>query len=258
MKYKQILFSIVLTVISSTTYAQTMFKYWEVGGSLGISNYNGNFSASTANFPVGQLSSFVHNDLGISAFAQYHFHPSLSIRPQVSYLRIWARDRDSKDSTRVDRNGGFRADLFEVSGVLVWDFLATSNNYKSRPNFTPYIFAGLGFTYGRGTGSPGIDVGQVRGVVKNYTTTAVVVPFGGGVKYRLRERWNIFAELAVRWSSTNYLDNYATIPDLPNNPPTKSKYDWYTYTNIGVSYIIFDRDQCPKPKSGKKKRFLLF
>jgi hypothetical protein len=265
MKFMQKLFTlscaaVLVFMVSSTAFAQRRPNYTEVGGALGISNYNGDFSASSGSFPVSQLSSLVHNDLGMSVFLQHHFHPHLSVKPMLSYYRLWASDKNSFDDSRKIRDGGFRADLFEGSLIFVWDFIGTYRGFRYRPKFNFYAFAGVGFAYVRGTGSPGLDLNNVRGSVNNYSLVTLAVPFGVGIKYRLTERWNLGAEVGIRFTGNNRIDNYDAAVGLAGasgvNAPTVARgNDWYGFQGITLSYILFNPDQCPKPARAKK-RFL--
>lgn len=262
MKSMQKLFTTLCAValvfaLATPAIAQRRQTFTEVGGAIGASQYNGDFSASNGSFPVSQLSSLVHNDLGLSAFLQYHFHPHLSVKPMVSYYRLWARDKDAYDDTRKIRDGGFRADLFEASALLVYDFVGTYRSFRYRPKFNFYVFAGLGAAYFRGTGSPGLDANQVRGIVNNYSGIALVVPFGIGIKYRLTEKWNIGAEVGIRYTTSNSIDNYTAPPDVQGSTVGGGR-DWYAFEGITLSYILFNPDQCPKPSRGKKKFLGIF
>jgi hypothetical protein len=67
------------------------------------------------------------------------------------------------------------------------------------------------------------------------------------------------AEIGVRWTSNGKLDGYDTIYEVgANNNRKLASKDYYAFSGVSVSYILQNKEKCPTPKRGHKKRFLLF
>ena len=72
-----------------------------------------------------------------------------------------------------------------------WGF-GTGVGYKGNSRITPYILAGAGITIGMGGGGG--------------TCAGMNIPFGVGVKYKLKPRVNLGFEWTIRFSTTDKLD----------------------------------------------------
>jgi hypothetical protein len=119
------------------------------------------------------------------------------------------------------RNLSFNSKIWELT--LQGDF----NFFRFMPgepgfNFTPYITFGAGvfnydpYAYYRdrkiflrplGTEGQGSSLYKDR---KPYSSMAICIPFGGGIKYSLNERVNIAFEVLHRFTNTDYLDDVST------------------------------------------------
>jgi len=136
------------------------------------------------------------------------------------------------------RNLSFNTNVWELS--LRGDF----NFFRFLPgdpnlNFTPYISLGVGvFSYDPyaylqgqkyflrplGTEGQGSSLYPDRAP---YSSMAVCIPFGVGVKYALNDRFNIAFEITHRFTTTDYLDDVsktyvdpAVFPPLPDGSPS--------------------------------------
>ncbi len=131
----------------------------------------------------------------------------------------------------------------------VLDYLAPHSNLR----YTPYGFIGFGYALFLGTGQSyngDPDAG-------NYSLGTPVIPFGLGVKYRLKERLFLALEFGFRPTVTDFLDkieyneNYISrFPDPSNdtvpyglNYGNKSDRDWYYFLGVTISYS-FHQVEC--------------
>ncbi|UOQ55662.1 DUF6089 family protein [Hymenobacter cellulosivorans] len=131
-----------------------------------------------------------------------------------------AADKSDPDARfRYHRNMNFRNDILEVSAVGVFDLIANRNNYIKRPDFVPYVFAGIGVFHHnpkgliRGGNTAGLSEGSyvnlqpLRTEGVDYSLTGLSIPFGGGVRYKVNKSFDIGLEIGWRKTFTDYLDD---------------------------------------------------
>ena len=162
-------------------------------------------------------------------FYYRYLQPNIAFRAGLSYGVVGASDRLADDPARVARNLEFSSPIFEVSGVVVYEFLKDKNYgnaWITKPFVTPYVFGGINLFYfnprGKfdgafidlqplGTEGQFLDDDAPRG----YTRTQVSLPAGIGLNARIAERVGISVELGYRITLTYYLDDVSTVyPDL--------------------------------------------
>ena len=134
-------------------------QYNSVGFSLNAMNYFGDVT------PVTNFSSFRFGAtrLGAGVSITRRFYPRLSGRFGLSYGRISGSDALAADPNdpdarfRYNRNMTFRNDIIEASAVAIVDLIENRNNYLKRPDFVPYVFAGIAGFYHNPQGLVGDD-----------------------------------------------------------------------------------------------------
>jgi hypothetical protein len=167
-------------------------------------------------------------------FFRKNFNNYIAGRIGASFARLGYSDAyNTKNEYMYRRNLSFNTNVWELS--LQGDF----NFFRFMPgepdfSFTPYVTLGIGvfsydpYTYLRGekyylrplgTEGQGSTLYPDR---KQYSTMAISVPFGAGIKYALNERFNIAFEVLYRFTNTDYLDDvsttYASLEAFPPNP----------------------------------------
>lgn len=183
----------------------------------GISNYQGDLTDKV----------YVKNSTkgagGI--FLQYEISDRFSLRSGFTYAKVTGNDAFNTKTYLQARNLHFTSSVAEVS--LLGEF-TVFNLYNIR--WSPYLFGGVAvfrfnpYTHDvdhqkvylkplstEGQGLAGYDV-------EPYSLTQVALPFGGGIKYALTDNIRIGAEVGIRKTFTDYLDdvstNYADPADL--------------------------------------------
>jgi hypothetical protein len=169
-----------------------------------------------------------------SIFFRKNFGNYIGLRVGATYARLGYSDRyNTYNEFYQRRNLSFNTNVFELA--LQGDF----NFYRFMPgepgfNFTPYMTLGAGiFNYDpfaylndqkyylRPLGTEGQGSTQYPDR-KPYSSMAVSIPFGVGVKYALNERTNIGFEVLHRFTNTDYLDDvsktYVDPSVFPANP----------------------------------------
>lgn len=198
----------------------------EIGASVGALNYKGDLA--TAFNPR-----FLRP--GGSLFFRYNLSHAVTFRAEGMLGGITADDQYAKDPFQKIRNLSFRTRISEANLVTEYNFL----NYENRRfaiNWTPYVFAGIGYMGFK----PSPRIG-------NYPTSGWVVPYGVGVKYQISRPWNVGLEFGTRKTFTDYLDNLGgplvSTNKLEQGDP--STMDTYYFVGFSVSYTFY-RIICPE------------
>lgn len=169
-----------------------------------------------------------------TAFFRKNFGNYIAARVGVSFAQLGYSDiYNSYNKQMFSRNLSFNSKVWELT--LQGDF----NFFRFMPgepeySFTPYITFGAGifsydpYAYLRGekvflrplgTEGQGSSLYPDR---KQYSSMAICIPFGGGIKYSLNERINIAFEVLHRFTNTDYLDDvsktYVDPAAFPLNP----------------------------------------
>lgn len=204
----------------------------EFGVGLGAAHY------------FGDLNTRAHLNrpkMAASIFFRKNFSNYIAARIGASFARVGYSDIYNSDNEYMfRRNLSFNSNIWELA--LQADF----NFFRFMPgepgfNFTPYITLGVGaFSYdpfaylGKekiylrplGTEGQGSPLYPDR---KQYSSMAISIPFGAGIKYSLNERMNVSIEILHRYTNTDYLDDVsktyagrAAFPDDVGNMPSQA------------------------------------
>lgn len=194
------------------------YKY-EIGGMAGMSMYMGDANSS-------------------SLFQGWNPAAALVFRRNFDFR--WAFKADlmmgkvSGSTEKTDNlfpdhaSASFSRTFFELGGQVEFNFLPYSDlfAYLNTSRLSPYILTGLGFTLAPGD---------------NQTFFSVNIPLGIGVKYKIKNRWNLGLEYSVRKLFGDALD----APDkdgfnLDNPYGVKSSFmknkDWYNTLMFSVTW----------------------
>ncbi len=182
----------------------------EIGFSLGAGHYFGDLNTNARlNRPK----------LAAGVFFRKQFGNYIGVRVAANYARVGYSDIYNTDNDyQRRRNLSFNSNIFELA--LQGDF----NFFKFVPGdpahrFTPYVTLGAGiFSYDpyaylndqkiflRPLGTEGQGNADYPDR-KPYSTMAIAIPFGVGVKYALNDRMNLGFEILHRFTNTDYLDD---------------------------------------------------
>ncbi len=198
-------------------------QYNSVGFSLNAMNYFGDITPVT-NFTSLRLGA---TRVGAGVSLTRRFYPRLSGRFGLSYGRISGDDNlaadpnDGNAKFRYNRNFTFRNDIVEASAVAIFDLIENRNNYLKRPDFVPYVFAGVAGFYHNpkglvGEGAPTsltegeyVSLAELRteNQASAYSKTQFSIPFGGGIRYRINRNFDASLEIGWRKTFFDYLDD---------------------------------------------------
>ena len=197
-------------------------QYNSVGFSLNAMNYFGDITPYTSftSLRIGATRA------GAGVSITRRFFPRVSGRFGLSYGRISGSDANAADKNdpdaryRYNRNFTFRNDILEASAVAIFDLVENRNNYLKRPDFVPYVFAGVAGFYSNpkglvGKNNEGLSEGsyvsladlKTEGQSKAYSQTQFAIPFGGGIRYRINRNFDASLEIGWRKTFTDYIDD---------------------------------------------------
>lgn len=202
---KGIILLVFCFAISFQGYSQ---KGYEIGGFVGMTNYigdiNPNFSLKTPGISIGGL-------------ARYNFNTRTVLRFDLNAGQMRGKDAISENNFQKARNLSFRNDYVDAALNFEFNFFPLVHGSRDK-YFTPYIFAGLAFTYHNPKAEldgtwyalrPLGTEGQLKG--DEYAHIAGGLTYGLGFKVDLSYEWSMNFELMVRQPGTDYLDDVSTV-----------------------------------------------
>jgi hypothetical protein len=164
----------------------------------------------------------------VGVFFRKQLNNYTAFRAAASFLRVGYSDElESQNEFQRRRNLSFESNIWEF--LLQGDF----NFFRFNPSepeyrFTPYLTFGVGlffydpYTYLEGQKyflrSLGTE-GQTSSLYpekKEYSQTALAIPFGLGVKWAMNRNINIHFEVTHRFTGTDYLDDVSGTYAGPN------------------------------------------
>ena len=261
-KSKYLLNCIIIGLIFLKT-GDTFAQKWEMGVSGGFSNYLGDLA------PDVKIS---ESHPYFNYFIKKNLNPFFAAGISLSQAHISGSDKNFNYLAK--RNLDFETNIFEASGLLEFNFFPFAFGLNPA-NFTPYVFTGIcvfrfePYTDYNGSktllkkydteGRMASDVNK-----RNYSLWQFSVPIGGGLKYKISDRFNVGINLSYRYCFTDYLDDVSTVyydknilyskngqisVDLSDRSANKigkvgkqrgrsDLKDWYIFSGLFLSYKI--------------------
>ncbi|UOG75445.1 DUF6089 family protein [Hymenobacter tibetensis] len=210
---------LALVLLAPAADAQQFTKrkqYNSVGVTLTAMNYFGDITPKPS-IPSLRFGATRPN-LGVTF--THRFTPRISARAGLSYGRITGDDSKAADQNdpdakyRYNRNMNFRNDIAELSAVAIFDLIPNRNNYIKRPDFVPYVFAGVAGYTGNPKGLNSSDnyvaLQPLRTEGVEYNRGGIAIPFGLGARYKLNKSFDLGFEIGFRKTFNDYLDDVST------------------------------------------------
>ncbi|RZJ77637.1 MAG: hypothetical protein EOO47_16225 [Flavobacterium sp.] len=201
---------------------------FEVGVNAGGSSYLGD---------LNQYNPVKISGLNAGAFVKLNFDPHWGLGFHYNYGKIKANDATSKYDQLKERNLNFSNSLNELS--LLLDFnLFDLYSHNGRRKFTPYIFLGGGVViFDPTTEYKGeeykLRLYNTEGQAESYKKYAITIPYGVGVRHKLKEQWTVFSQIGYRTAFTDYLDDVSGVYPQANA--------WDNTGTGGISKPLSDR-----------------
>ena len=198
MKYKKSLYFLLLLLSGFGLRAQT----WEVGAMGGGAAYIGDLN------PVNPVKI---SGLAAGAYVKANLDPYWAIGLHYNYGRIGGSDAESDNEQLKNRNLSFYTPLNEVSLQVDFNFLEYFAGGGTK-RFSPYIFAGIGGVFytpkaTRANQEYKLSFYRTEGQAESYKSYALTVPYGAGLRVRLKDNWGLFSQIGYRTAYTDYLDD---------------------------------------------------
>jgi len=211
-------------------------KYISFGGGGGITNYFGDLAPRNRR----GSSAMDKTRLYLTGFYLHRIHPHITVRGALTYMRLQGDDYTvanissptADDKGRFVRNLSFRNDIFELSGVGIFELFPTDRGFLRRSFLNPYGVIGLCFfrhnpqaktpttdSDGKPKSSEWVDLqplgteGQFTGIPGTpapYSLWQIGIPLGLGVRYRLADKWDLSLEMCYRFVFTDYIDDVSS------------------------------------------------
>ncbi|MCC6372166.1 MAG: hypothetical protein IT236_14275 [Bacteroidia bacterium] len=211
--------------------AQKGYKM-EYGVLTGVANYLGEIGGKDkAGRPFIVDLKFAKSRWTEGVFVRYKFHPQLSVKASLNYLRIAGADNLSTNPGRRYRNLSFRNDIYDMETTINWLFYSSANPsgiYRRATTYlTAYLFTGMGVFYHnpktlyQGSYIP-LQPVKTEGVT--YSRVGYCIPFGFGMYVGInksrRKSHRIGLEVNWRYTNTDYLDDISTVYKNPSELPS--------------------------------------
>lgn len=201
----------------NTTKAQE-FKH-EFGGALGTSFYLGDANRTRL---------YLHPGIAGGALYRYNVNFHWAVKANLLAGTISGSTTDSGNAFPFEQQASFKRTFIDLGGQIEFNFLPFSDKfaYRAVKPYTPYVFAGVGATFGTGD--------------KLFFNTNI--PIGIGLKYKIKERLNIGLEFSMRKLFGDDFDVTEKKADWDLNEPygIKSSFfknqDWYSLTMVFLTW----------------------
>jgi hypothetical protein len=216
---------------------------------------------------------------GLNVGLEHYFFGRFSARLEAAWFQISGDDAKADDGIdeRMARNLSFVSNNIELSTTATVHLFSLGKRYYQRPAINFYGFVGIGVAYiNPKTEYNGemIALQPLRTEGIAYSRFQPVVPFGGGVKFKMGPFFNVAFEGGLRKTFTDYLDDVSIkrYPDpatlssdlaralsnratgtalVRGNPETD---DWYFMMSARIQYYLPVDFISPRSKLYTKKR----
>jgi opacity protein-like surface antigen len=217
----------------------------EVMGGIGLANYFGDIGgAGDPDASVIMDVDFAYTRPNLMVGYRYRLTERLAAKGSLTYANFYGSDAGSKNESR---DYAFSTNLIELYGhveyhILKEKQLITYSTMSLRSGLKRinaainlYVFAGLGGSYFNPKARDSFESSDRFTDDKNL---ALVVPFGIGAKYPIRNDLFLGLEFSPRFTTTDYIEGFS--------PDQSEHNDLYYLTTIYVSYKIKPKSRYPK------------
>ena len=208
--YKFIFFFIPILLFSTKSSSQ----YCEFGIGLGSTLYYGDLNAPDLSTNLG------NSEFGGQLILRYIAKKNMVIRANLTLGKLSGDDRKSELEFQKIRNLRFTS--LVVEGALLGEYYIFGYDAKASSQlFSPYFTVGFGFFYFNPKSDLNGEIYNLQplgtegqglpGQEGKYSKMALAIPFGGGVKIKINDKYNFGIELLARRSFTDYVDDVSTV-----------------------------------------------
>ena len=201
---------------------------YEVGGATGCSFYMGD---ANRNRP------YLHPGVTGGLLLRYNISLHWAVKTNILAGTLSGNTTSSNNYFPNGTSYAFKRSFVETGAQVEFNFLPYSDRYDylQTKRYTPYLLAGVGIT----------------GASGERLFLNASIPFGAGLKYKIKNRMNIGIEFSMRKLFGDDLD----VTDDGNDAGLKDPYgiqssllknkDWYSITMIYLTWDFgFRQDPC--------------
>jgi hypothetical protein len=210
----------------------------EIGLGVGVLNYSGDLTT---------IPNVLMSRPAINAFYRFNASPAVSLRGGLLFGKIAGKESPSSaNAVGKVRQGEFEASLSQLALAFEYNFF----NYEYRAKkgdrrITPYFTAGLSlYNFEH-------DKVVTNEPLNSRYAFQFAIPFGLGLKYRIKSRLNFNAEFIANKTFNDYLDGVSNSPASNATAGSSPKYlsnpltsDWFYYFGVSLSYTFY-KIYCP-------------
>ncbi|MBD5183126.1 MAG: porin family protein [Muribaculaceae bacterium] len=204
----------VLCAGVGNAYAQAAPYKFDLGVDLGMSGYIGD--ANRSNFM---------SHPGFDGQLSFRYIPDTrwAIRGIASGMGLSGNTADMSNVLPDMAEHSFTASVYSLEARAEFNFFAygIGETYKRLRRWSPYLTLGVGACLSSAGGN---------------TAVAPMIPVGAGVRYKIKERWNLGVEFTFTKTFSDHIDG----KDLADLNQIKTAFykntDWISRLTIGVSY----------------------
>lgn len=217
-KEKAYVLLLMFVVLLSQKLASQEYEY-EIGGTIGTSFYMGDANKSKL---------FQNSHLSTGIVFRYNRNFRWAYKGNLLIGGVSGDTRKSGNVFPEGSNASFSRTFYELGGQVEYNFFHYSDKfqYLGTRRFSPYLFTGLGMTYGSGEKS----------------FLGVNLPLGVGLKYKWKDRLNVGFEFSFRKLFGDSFDVTSKNKDFSLDSPyeIKSNFfknkDWYVLTMFSLTW----------------------
>lgn len=206
-----ILFTLVALAAPRLQAQEETYRF-DIGAQAGMAGY------------LGDASSNIFGHPGFSGGVSWRYLPDArwAVRALLNVMSLSGDTADMDDVLPGQAQYSFKSTAYDLGGRVEFNFFSygIGESYKKLRRWSPYLTVGLGVTLATCGGESAFGVN---------------IPMGAGIKYKLRERWNLGLEFTMTKVFSDHVDG-----ELSDLYQIKSSFikntDWYSNISVSVTY----------------------
>lgn len=206
-----ILFTLVALAAPRLQAQEETYRF-DVGAQVGMAGY------------LGDASSNIFGHPGFSGGVSWRYLPDArwAVRALLNVMSLSGDTAEMDDVLPGQAQYSFKSTAYDLGGRVEFNFFSygIGESYKKLRRWSPYLTVGLGVTLATCGGESAFGVN---------------IPMGAGIKYKLRERWNLGLEFTMTKVFSDHVDG-----ELSDLYQIKSSFikntDWYSNISVSVTY----------------------
>lgn len=206
-----ILFTLVALAAPRLQAQEETYRF-DIGAQAGMAGY------------LGDASSNIYGHPGFSGGVSWRYLPDArwAVRALLNVMSLSGDTADMDDVLPGQAQYSFKSTAYDLGGRVEFNFFSygIGESYKKLRRWSPYLTVGLGVTLATCGGESAFGVN---------------IPMGAGIKYKLRERWNLGLEFTMTKVFSDHVDG-----ELSDLYQIKSSFikntDWYSNISVSVTY----------------------